>query len=525
MYPKAVLLFIAILAGAAAPVYGSFSGALNVGQVDVSNWPDVRVFFRFKDSGTEFSRLNDLSRFGIKDNGKNVPVLRADNGPAPLALGILMDSSGSMAKRLDSVKQALFSFTAAMDPQTKWNLVDFDTGVRILLPFDEPKTTASVSAALKKMKPGGGTALYDALRWGLKSIKNQKGMKALVILTDGKDEGPGGGPGSKATFDEVLTTARESSIPVFGIRLGTGAYDLSKLCSGTGGTVFAQKNLSGLDSLYNSIHGQLLRFASVTFRFSGKTGDVFMHNFEFSISTDSGIVSTTGFYYPPLAADVPTGTLGVVMQDSKGEPVLFKCMVSDVNEKRIVGRRASGREANVDFILPAGKYMLILSTAGGLIRQPVVIETGKKTIVSRTMGKLRISARGGANRPVDAAYRVKRRGHGKNVVTGHFNGQVDLMLPDGDYSVDVFADVGSFHFSHAHTDGPVLHAKFAEIHSLSGFSKVIAPGSAGAVPAEKLKNKKRLIVRPGFFIIETLDPGNKEDVRRTVTAGEVLKVH
>ena len=76
--------------------------------------------------------------------------------------------------------------------------------------------------ALAGYKAEGGTALYDALCDSLLMLKGLKGRRAVVVLTDGRDEdNPGTGPGSVRTWDSVLRLLQDQDVTVFPVGLGT----------------------------------------------------------------------------------------------------------------------------------------------------------------------------------------------------------------------------------------------------------------------------------------------------------------
>jgi Mg-chelatase subunit ChlD len=75
--------------------------------------------------------------------------------------------------------------------------------------------------AIDKYVPLGGTALYDALWNSLMHLKEVKTRRAVVVLTDGRDENnPGTGPGSEHTFEEVLKLRKEVDAVVYMVALG-----------------------------------------------------------------------------------------------------------------------------------------------------------------------------------------------------------------------------------------------------------------------------------------------------------------
>ena len=92
--------------------------------------------------------------------------------------------------------------------------------------------------AIDKYKPAGGTALYDALWGALQQLRTVSGRRAIVVLTDGRDENnAGNGPGSGHSFEDVLELSREVGATIFPIGLGSRVDKefLEHLATVTGG--------------------------------------------------------------------------------------------------------------------------------------------------------------------------------------------------------------------------------------------------------------------------------------------------
>jgi Ca-activated chloride channel family protein len=77
--------------------------------------------------------------------------------------------------------------------------------------------------ALDQYRASGGTALYDALWASLMHVKTVTGRKAIVVLSDGKDENNNGtAPGSTHSLEDVVTLAQQVGASIFPVGLGTG---------------------------------------------------------------------------------------------------------------------------------------------------------------------------------------------------------------------------------------------------------------------------------------------------------------
>jgi Ca-activated chloride channel family protein len=191
------------------------------------------------------------SDFTVLENGKPQKITTfnfAQN--LPIAVGVLIDHSGSMEKRMEPTKQAAKEFfKRILRPGDRAFVAGFAFDPQKLAPF---VTDASLLEAQVDSVPnaGGGTALYDAIVTGLYRFRTLQGRKALVILTDGEDTT------SRVTYDDLLTYARAARVPLYFIGLGVSSLPLSgggvmkSLAAETGGEAIFIKNEKQLGEAY-----------------------------------------------------------------------------------------------------------------------------------------------------------------------------------------------------------------------------------------------------------------------------------
>ncbi len=113
---------------------------------------------------------------------------------APVAIVLAIDASGSMTRAADIARQAAASFIEAVRPADRLALVQFAD--RAELVADLQTARGNAQAALVSYTPAGGTALYDALQLSMQSLRATEGRRAIVVVTDGRDENAAStGPG------------------------------------------------------------------------------------------------------------------------------------------------------------------------------------------------------------------------------------------------------------------------------------------------------------------------------------------
>src|SRR5882762_6830308 len=130
----------------------------------------------------------DKGAFSVMENGKPQPITSFRHEDIPVAMGIVIDNSGSMRDKREKVGKAALNLVRASNPNDKVFVVNFNDDY--YLDQDFTSDIKKLKEALEKIDTKGGTALYDAIiaAWDseLKNAKLQK--KVLFIVTDGADD-------------------------------------------------------------------------------------------------------------------------------------------------------------------------------------------------------------------------------------------------------------------------------------------------------------------------------------------------
>lgn len=154
--------------------------------------------------------------FQIVEDGapQQVSVFHNDE-KAPVSVGILFDTSGSMVDKIEGVKDAVLHFIDTTDPKDDIFLIRFNDSISLVqeLTSDRQQLRRAVGTLL----PGGGTALYDAVISGLQQLQQgQHKKKALLIVTDGSDTT------SQVSLREAVATAQQSEAIIYALSIGHG---------------------------------------------------------------------------------------------------------------------------------------------------------------------------------------------------------------------------------------------------------------------------------------------------------------
>ena len=163
----------------------------------------------------------------------------------PVAIGLVVDNSTSMAPKRDEVIAAAEAFVQASNPHDALFTVNFSDRVSFGLPAGVPFTSdrASLNEALSTIGARGQTALYDALAAALAHVeKSALDRKVLVVVSDGEDNR------SRIGFDDVFERALRSNATIYTVGIfdlfeGGDRKALERLAETTGGLAFFPKRV------------------------------------------------------------------------------------------------------------------------------------------------------------------------------------------------------------------------------------------------------------------------------------------
>lgn len=176
----------------------------------------------------------------------------------PIYAGILLDTSASMseASKLDeAVKGALRFFQKVITPKDRASVITFNSQPTLAVRFTNDE--AVLAGGLAGLKADGNTALYDSIIYSLYYFGGIKGKRAIILLSDGKDEG------SHYSYADALEYARRSGVAIYTVGINLSRQDadvrlkLSRLSDETGGRVFMIEKASELERVYDIIQGEL----------------------------------------------------------------------------------------------------------------------------------------------------------------------------------------------------------------------------------------------------------------------------
>jgi Ca-activated chloride channel family protein len=174
---------------------------------------------------------------------------------APLSVGIVFDTSGSMGSKLQKSREAVAQFFKTANPEDEFFLIEFNDRPQLIVPFTT--NTDEVQNQLTFTQSKGRTALLDGIYMSMNNMKKAHNpRKAILIISDGGDNS------SRYTESEIKNAVREADVQVYAIGIFepmgsrgrtteemAGPGLLSEIAEQTGGRHFPVENLSELPDI------------------------------------------------------------------------------------------------------------------------------------------------------------------------------------------------------------------------------------------------------------------------------------
>jgi Ca-activated chloride channel family protein len=215
----------------------------------------VEIPVAVTDSSNRFVLGLQKGDFHVFEDGVEQNVAHFSGEDAPLSVGLVFDESGSMDYKLRTSQAAVAQLLKTMNAGDEAFLVEFSDSAKMAVPFTAQ--AQEIQNALAGIRPGGLTALLDAVHLALREMKTAKNSrKAIVIISDGGDNN------SKYTADQITALVREADVQVYAMGVFeptlsfgltpeeiSGPRLLSEIATQTGGRAFAAALTSDLPSV------------------------------------------------------------------------------------------------------------------------------------------------------------------------------------------------------------------------------------------------------------------------------------
>jgi Ca-activated chloride channel family protein len=197
--------------------------------------------------------------FQIFEDGASQKITHFSGEDAPLSIGLLVDTSGSMTMKLETSRRAAEELLKNLNGQDEAFVIEFSDKARVTQEFTSHMD--DVQRALENLRPGGLTALLDAVNLGIARMKNAKNpRKALIVISDGGDNN------SRYSQQEIRGIVHEADVQLYALGVFeavfvpglskeevSGPKLLSEISEQTGGRAFGASDVSQLPSIAEKI--------------------------------------------------------------------------------------------------------------------------------------------------------------------------------------------------------------------------------------------------------------------------------
>lgn len=197
----------------------------------------------------------DRQDFRVFEDDSEQKIKQFSGEDAPLSVGLVVDTSGSMGDKMDIARQAVAEFLKTMNASDEAFLVEFSDRADLVAPFTHDPD--EILTKLKTAGSNGMTALFDAMYLAVRQMKKASNpRKAIIMVSDGGDNN------SAFSAKEVLDLVREADVQIYAMGvfepyagIGLSAAELAgpKLLAGiaaqTGGRAFGASKMEDLPEI------------------------------------------------------------------------------------------------------------------------------------------------------------------------------------------------------------------------------------------------------------------------------------
>jgi Ca-activated chloride channel homolog len=275
---------------------------------------EVYLVFTVTDQHGHYVKSLKKNDFKILDDGKAPEILSfSSETDLPLQVGLLIDASQSVTSRFKFEQEAAIEFLKqTIRPSYDQALViGFDLTPKVTQDFTDD--TEKLSVAIRAMRPGTLTAMYDVLYYAcrdklLKQPRTGPVRRAIILLSDGNDNS------SVVTREKAVEMAQRSEVSLYTISIHPtasggekkGNKALEYLAEATGGRSYAPSAITELKDVFAAIQEDLRSQYVVSYKPAAFTPDGHFRTIEVQAHTQKGLcIRSRKGYRSPAEYDAP----------------------------------------------------------------------------------------------------------------------------------------------------------------------------------------------------------------------------
>ena len=267
---------------------------------------EVNVIFTVTDKHGHF--IKDLKKDDIRvlDDHKppsSVVEFRSETD-LPLRVGLLVDASNSIRDRFRFEQEAAMYFLSQIvRPKSDEAFVlGFDTTAEITQDFTD--NTEKLSKGVRMLRPGGGTAMYDAIYYAcrdklMKAHANGPVRRAIILVSDGEDNQ------SRVTYGETVEMAQRAEVILYAISTNLsntkmrGDKKMEEMAVATGGRIFFPFKIEDVSNAFAEIQDELRSQYAVAYKPADFQADGRYRTIEIGADNKKYHVRARKGYYAP----------------------------------------------------------------------------------------------------------------------------------------------------------------------------------------------------------------------------------
>jgi VWFA-related protein len=266
---------------------------------------EVRVVFTVTDRHGRYIKDLKENDFRVIDDQRPAEMRSFHSETdLPLQVGLLVDASNSVRDRFKFEQEAAIEFLNSIirPGYDKAFVVGFDATPEVTQDFTD--STEHLSAGVRMLRAGGGTAMYDALYFAcrdklLKQEQTGPVRRAIILLSDGDDNL------SHVTREEAIDMAARAEVIVYTISTnisgmhGKGDKVLERIAEATGGRAFFPFQMRDVSDSFLSIQEELRSQYAVAYKPANFSADGRYRTIEILAQDRNLKVRTRKGYYAP----------------------------------------------------------------------------------------------------------------------------------------------------------------------------------------------------------------------------------
>jgi VWFA-related protein len=275
------------------------------------NVNEVNVVFTVTDKHGRFVKDLKKGDFKVLDDNKSQQILSfRSETDLPLRVGLVIDISDSIRERFTFEQEAAIEFLTQIIRQNtdKAFVVGFNTVAEVTQDYTD--NTEELARGVRILRPGGSTALYDAIYYScLERLMNpltslEDTRRAIILLSDGDDNQ------SRFTRQDAIEMAQRASVIIYAISTNTtgektrGDNILEQFAQTTGGRVFTASKPQELRAAFTDIQTELRSQYAISYHPSNFAQDGSYRTIDIKAmgKKDLKVRAKKGYYAPKAIA-------------------------------------------------------------------------------------------------------------------------------------------------------------------------------------------------------------------------------